>query len=584
MHPFRANGEGWGQGSHAPFPRVRRGVPVCTPSVRVEPGAVCTRIPRTDGVARPMGREASGWREEGRAGAGGEVERRGGVPSCTPLLREWERKGSGQRRMPLPRVRGGADKREGAGANVECPRGSRAIPLSAWPSGKGPGAACPRAYPFCANGEGRGRGEGAAARTGGRERRGTGETRRTGGSVIVHRTRMDTWGKGRGWGGVPSCAAFPHEQGVLEGKRRGLTYVCPLSALEWGGGQCGGRGRRGRGRLTLVHPCLRTKGAARDAGDGEGRRPVLLRPLFDANGKGGGDGRATGMGGREEREGTHSILYKSGGMQSVGRMREWGGKVGVARQGDARGQADASFPCITRREGRMRIGAHNARRPSAFSVPPHLRGRVAHEGMPPPPLFPSAALIRGRVAPGPSPSHLAAPPCTRGKGDGTQPGGTPRRPPPLPSCLHRPIRAEGARDAGHPPFLSHSRGRGAHDGTPPRLSTSPPAPALPSSRHPDASLPIGRATPSARGTRVHAAPGSTRAEGVHAGTPCRTRGKGACDPRPHPSPFARKGVHAGTPLRSREQGLTRPSRVGQQDRRGLRAPTFTMPAPHFRAP
>ncbi|KAH8997030.1 hypothetical protein EDB86DRAFT_2829057 [Lactarius hatsudake] len=173
---------------------------------------------------------------------------------------------------------------------------------------------------------------------------------------------------------------------------------------------------------------------------------------------------------------------------------------------------------------------------------------------------------------------------TREGGWHATPGGTPRRPPPLPSCPRRPVRVEGARDAGHPPFLSHSRGRGAHDGTPPRLSTSPPAPALPSSCHPDASLPIGRATPSTRGTRVHAAPGSTRAEGVHTGTPRRTRGKGACDPRPHPSPFARKGVHAGTPLRSREQGLTRPSRVGQQDQRGLRAPVFTMPAPHFHAP
>ncbi|KAH8982059.1 hypothetical protein EDB86DRAFT_2834543 [Lactarius hatsudake] len=210
------------------------------------------------------------------------------------------------------------------------------------------------------------------------------------------------------------------------------------------------------------------------------------------------------------------------------------------------------------------------------SLPPVRAAAPSPRPLPSP--FAQKGYARGHAAPGPFPLGHAE----RGMARDPQGHSTSA---PAPSLLSAPPRTRGrGMRRWPPPSLSHSRGRGAHDGTPPRLSTSPPAPALPSSCHPDASLPIGRATPSARGTRVHAAPGSTRAEGVHAGTLRRMRGKGACDPRPHPSPFARKGVHAGTPLRSREQRLTRPSRVRQQDRRGLRAPAFTMPAPHFRTP
>ncbi|KAH8980243.1 hypothetical protein EDB92DRAFT_1820627 [Lactarius akahatsu] len=44
--------------------------------------------------------------------------------------------------------------------------------------------------------------------------------------------------------------------------------------------------------------------------------------------------------------------------------------------------------------------------PLSLPSPPHLHGRGTHEGTPPP-----------------APSHLAVPPCTRGKGDGTRPPG-----------------------------------------------------------------------------------------------------------------------------------------------------------------
>ncbi|KAH9002776.1 hypothetical protein EDB86DRAFT_2827154 [Lactarius hatsudake] len=444
----------------------------------------------------------------------------GGVPSCVPLLREWGGEGLG-------RGGSGADRGEGAPGDGGDKENRRRRDRT------------PHANGYMGEGEG------------------------MGGRALVRRLSARTRWCGQG-------------RSVLEGKRRGLTYVCPLSALEWGGGQCGGRGRRGRGRLTLVHPCLRTKGAARDAGDGEGRRPVLLRPLFDANGKGGGDGRATGMGGREEREGMHSILYESGGMQS--------------------GPFPVSFPLSPpllpppptpfglkrgcKRAGRRLFPLHHAQRGAhedrGTQCPPPLgllraatfaRKGGARGHATAAPLSISSTHSRTRC-PWPLPFPLGrATLYAREGGWHATPGGTPHRPPPLPSCLRRPIRTEGARDAGHPPFLSHSRGRGTHDGTPPHLSTSPPAPALPSSRHPDASLPIGRATPSVRGTRVHAAPGSTRAEGVHA---CRAVCVGKGDVIPDPTlphsrgrgcTQARCSVHASRGSRGRVVSGSRTSAV-----------------------
>ncbi|KAH9012354.1 hypothetical protein EDB84DRAFT_1680713 [Lactarius hengduanensis] len=275
--------------------------------------------------------------------------------------------------------------------------------------------------------------------------------------------------------------------------------------------------------------------------------------------------------------------------------------------------------------------------PSPPSAPPRLRGRVAHEGMPPPPPFPLSAARGKRAHEGmlpPAPPLPTWPRHTvRRKGD-TRGHATPSLPhlrgrgahggtlthhsasaPPLPSCPRRPVRAEGGTRGWPPPSLPHSRGRGAHEGTPasPRRPRSRSLP-LPSSRHPVRAErgTRGHATPGStlphsggRGARGHAAPstlsplaapprtreGGTRGHAtpgptlphlggrvLHAGTPPpRTRGKGACEGTRPPAPSfpirAEGRVHAGTPLRLAREG----AHEAKQGRRGLRAPAFTAP-------
>ncbi|KAH9019259.1 hypothetical protein EDB85DRAFT_2153924 [Lactarius pseudohatsudake] len=154
--------------------------------------------------------------------------------------------------------------------------------------------------------------------------------------------------------------------------------------------------------------------------------------------------------------------------------------------------------------------------------------------------------------------------------------------PPLPSCPRRPVRAEGGTRGWPPPSLPHSRGRGAHEGTPPPLRIAP-APAL-------FPFPL-RATPFARkgaheGTPPPAPPFPIRAEGCctqvrraapytreggmrgHATpSPILPHSRGRAGARRHAAPFAREGAHEA-----------------KQGWRGLRAPAFTAPAPRFRVP
>ncbi|KAH9021856.1 hypothetical protein EDB84DRAFT_1511366, partial [Lactarius hengduanensis] len=90
-------------------------------------------------------------------------------------------------------------------------------------------AACPRTHPYVGMG-GAAKGEGVGPKAKGRR-----ALVRTPSTRMGWRGQEKGAGKGRG-DGVPSCAP--------------PFLVRPLSALERGGGQCGGKGRRGRGRLT----------------------------------------------------------------------------------------------------------------------------------------------------------------------------------------------------------------------------------------------------------------------------------------------------------------------------------------------
>ncbi|KAH8998379.1 hypothetical protein EDB86DRAFT_2828625 [Lactarius hatsudake] len=222
---------------HAPFLRVWGGatkgvpggvMPSCTPSwegkgqgEREGGSSVPSYAPLLwEWAARPRGK---GW----------DQRRRGSVPSCAPIPREWRR---------------------------EALRGET--------------AAYPCAHSFRVNGKG---GAGERGR-GGRRGQGAGRTGgdREKGQRCAHTRPFHTartWEKGRGgWCALVCCLSTRtrwHGQRVREGGSmppflhakgrsvrgrerggRGLTLVCPLSALKWGGGQCGGKRRQGRGRLT----------------------------------------------------------------------------------------------------------------------------------------------------------------------------------------------------------------------------------------------------------------------------------------------------------------------------------------------
>ncbi|KAH8986192.1 hypothetical protein EDB92DRAFT_1818388 [Lactarius akahatsu] len=381
-------------------------------------------------------------------------------------------RGGGQCRVPLPCVWGSVDKREGAGADAECPQGSHAIPLSThtgWRGqvGRGQGQRALVRTPSMQMGRGGARERGVAAWTGGREGWGMGGTRRTGGGMIV----AQTGGKGQ------------------EGEGQHALVCPPFYTRRDGGGSARCRGWGGVLACPLASS-FRCKWERwqRWEGDRDGR-----------------EGREGGDAPDSVQIGWYTIGREDGGMGG----ESWGGTPGCAhgtlwqKQNMPAAYTEGPFPFSfllsppllpplptpfaskrgRKRAGRrlcplhhMQRGAHEdkghtmpaAPQPSPPSVPPHLHGRVAHEGMPPPPLFPSAALIRRHIAPGPSPSHLATPPCMCRKGDGTQPLGALHvghcpfplvRTAPYAWKGHAtlatppsfPIRVEGARTTAHRP-------------------------------------------------------------------------------------------------------------------------------------
>ncbi|KAH9008266.1 hypothetical protein EDB84DRAFT_1551552, partial [Lactarius hengduanensis] len=173
---------------------------------------------------------------------------------------------------------------KGGGAGVVCPRvpPSRAYGAERGCRGRrGERAACPRAPPFRANGEGWGPGVACPrvppsrayacpfpARTGRRGQRGREAPGREGegsGGVPLYAPLLCEWAgrsRGKGWDRRRGGGGADRGQGEAgEGEGPGGDgvpsctppfLVRPLSALERGGGQCGGKGRRGRGATYLV--------------------------------------------------------------------------------------------------------------------------------------------------------------------------------------------------------------------------------------------------------------------------------------------------------------------------------------------
>ncbi|KAH9013020.1 hypothetical protein EDB85DRAFT_2035412, partial [Lactarius pseudohatsudake] len=171
--------------------------------------------------------------------------------------------------------------------------------------------------------------------------------------------------------------------------------------------------------------------------------------------------------------------------------------------------------------------------PHPLSAPPRSGGKAAHEGTPSSPPFPPCPCrVEGTrvgtplpllaVTPG-SPCPLSAPPTS----------------PSLPAPPFPFARKEWAQGyAAVSPLgasLLHSRGRDAHEGTPPlRLRSHP--------------FPLGRAAHSHRRGRGHAA---TRRHPSPLAAPPRYAGRGHVrerHPRPHPSIRAEGCARACRPL------------------------------------
>ncbi|KAH9020144.1 hypothetical protein EDB85DRAFT_2278845 [Lactarius pseudohatsudake] len=240
----RGRGKGRGGATLVPPCTGRRALvhpPFHASGEGVGPGMANPRVPRADGVVRPRGKGGAGVanlaavRAE-RGGAGAGVERWGGLPS----------------HAPCPRERGCADKREGAGPTRSapvCPPSTR--------MGKGGGrvpsrAASPRVQGGAAKWEGEGPGQRALVcplpHEWGAADRGKGGRRW---HPLVRHPSAQTWR--RGWG---------RREGP--GGRGAAGIVCPLSACEGGGGQCGGRRESGVGLPLLFD--------ANEVGEGGGRR------------------------------------------------------------------------------------------------------------------------------------------------------------------------------------------------------------------------------------------------------------------------------------------------------------------------
>ncbi|KAH9011976.1 hypothetical protein EDB83DRAFT_2322096 [Lactarius deliciosus] len=149
--------KGWAYLSRAPFARKRaRGVSpfrAYREAAKGDRRAACPRAP----LPRERGRK--GPRADGAAVEEGEGPgaKGGGMPSCTPLPREWgrERLRVAFRILPFRAYRAPRPKEEGGGPGIACPLSARTGRAA---EGGGAGATCPRALPFCVRVRGYGKG------------------------------------------------------------------------------------------------------------------------------------------------------------------------------------------------------------------------------------------------------------------------------------------------------------------------------------------------------------------------------------------------------------------------------------------
>ncbi|KAH9014982.1 hypothetical protein EDB85DRAFT_2028193, partial [Lactarius pseudohatsudake] len=263
-------------------------------------------FPRTGG-ARPMGK------------GGVEVAAcRGRRVLMRPFMgREGPGREGGRRRRALVRTpsvgMGGAAKGEGVGPKAKGRRALVRIPSTRMEKGGAEGR--DGGVPLCPllpcewegrcgeRGRGGRRGQGAG-RTGGDREKG----QRRAHARPFHTAR--TWGKGRGGRRALvrrlSARTGWRGQRVREGGAAVSALVRPLSALERGGGQCGGKGRRGRGRLTPR------------AMKGKGWGVGLSSCVFSSTRMGRATGTEGGREGERRRGGDETsyrlpILYESGG-------------------------------------------------------------------------------------------------------------------------------------------------------------------------------------------------------------------------------------------------------------------------------
>ncbi|KAH9160011.1 hypothetical protein EDB89DRAFT_1915305 [Lactarius sanguifluus] len=628
--------------SRAPFPRVRGGaangkggagrdVRSCTPLLpeweewgrgsRVLAGPLSACL----ALARPQFAR-TGMRE---GGGGADAERWGGMQLCAPLPRAMG-KGLGSRapfprvlpsHAPIPREWGGADKRERAGAG------------QTWRGG----AVCPRTPPFRANGVVRTKGKGWGR--GGRAPpfRANGKGR---GRVASPCTGGSAKGKGEGPGAMCPHAPPFRANGVVHTGRREDP---PDGGGHWdSGGQCGG-GKEWVGDLPSFAPLPRKRwrrpqGGRERLGQGKVAAACFCAPTFRANSaarrayrrgpicegrlnlaRGGKEGRGrvvdpvaeakrachvsdpllpppSPFASKRGRPTPLPIPYHHASPRSRADTLERG-----VHEVTRHHPLPLPGPSLSIRTEGVCTRTRHRLSPSPLAASPraenvHTRACRPSPLPPSPSSFPFDHAVlymreSGHATPGLTPpirsegGCMSARParypigrattyaregCTRGHttpGPTRAEGGRTRARRPGTSLRpRRPVRT----GKGHAmvrdrrPHPSYSRGRGVHEGTPPcphgkggRKGTRPPAPPFPSAWK-------GRAR-GARRPRSPWPPRPVRADRWHARAS-----------RPHP-----------VAPHSRGKGRTRPPaslRVAQQGRRDLRVPAFTAPSPRFRAP
>ncbi|KAH9009310.1 hypothetical protein EDB85DRAFT_1903142 [Lactarius pseudohatsudake] len=561
--PFRVNEEGEAEGSRAL---------ACPLSACPLSACSCPRTPslRANGVAQTRG--------TGRGGA--DVERWGGLASHAPCRCE----------------RGCADKREGPGptrgGGVEC---SRTPPFRA-KGREGPGGRV-LPFPLVQarlSRKRRGRGRALVrplfARMG---CRGQGKWRRR--HALVRPPSAQTWWRGWGEGRAREvggrralCAPYLRAKGGGGGQCGGRE-----GRATYPGGWEERRGREERRRgWAYYHTQFRTNvRIVRESRGGEGKQGkaggrVVLDPVAEAK-------RVCHVSTSADVAAFHWRATPP--FPPSYRVPPDSYRIGCAKS-VVPPIPPSSSPSRTVRHPFSRRKGERTRacRPLLIpqSAPPRSRRKGAHEGTPFPHVSPSLSFApcpsssylaapvragkgardppalpfpsRGRGAYGSTPPHHPAsapalPSCPRnpvrtdrGRARPDRPT-SPRRPPPAPSLLSAPPHSRGVRACegkntrkgdtrkgdtrGHAtprPLLPHSRGRGAREGTPPRLSASPPP-----------SSPSLFAPPHSRGRGAHdTAPLSASPPPLSLPSSRRVRGQAAptCG-----APFAREGVHEAKP-------------------------------------